>query len=307
MSPSAGSLFCYWWFFNLRIFYSYLFLGACSISSNCDASWVTTADRNWSVWMQRLISASTHSMSTNHSRYRSFFVFLKGLTRVHIHEIGECTLPAGIPTNPAKPAGYSVRMEASVPLVTQAPPIQPLQIRPGVITQVKMRHGAKTTRDALLPRGGLANTSDRQWYVCVEMWTLRYACLLFFFGQITRPGPTVHSRSWCLLGSRSHQCPRLQPLLTLWWDRRDWLIGGKPFISGYHMSTPLFVTGSLCFLSMLTRKANLATLVMSLCTPLGADAPKWCNTFALLHVNDQWVIGVLWDQQRVGPFWLWRW
>ncbi|XP_041651063.1 homeodomain-interacting protein kinase 3 [Cheilinus undulatus] len=41
----------------------------------------------------------------------------------------------GIPTNTAKPAGYSVRMEASVPLVTQAPPIQPIQIRPGVITQ----------------------------------------------------------------------------------------------------------------------------------------------------------------------------
>ncbi|TWW68157.1 Homeodomain-interacting protein kinase 3 [Takifugu flavidus] len=45
------------------------------------------------------------------------------------------TIQAGIPTNPPKPAGYSVRMEASVPLVTQAPPIQPLQIRPGVITQ----------------------------------------------------------------------------------------------------------------------------------------------------------------------------
>ncbi|XP_061600407.1 homeodomain-interacting protein kinase 3 [Cololabis saira] len=41
----------------------------------------------------------------------------------------------GIPTNSAKPTGYSVRMEASVPLVTQAPSIQPLQIRPGVITQ----------------------------------------------------------------------------------------------------------------------------------------------------------------------------
>uniref|UniRef100_A0A8C4H089 non-specific serine/threonine protein kinase n=1 Tax=Dicentrarchus labrax TaxID=13489 RepID=A0A8C4H089_DICLA len=41
----------------------------------------------------------------------------------------------GIPTNTAKPAGYSVRMEATVPLVTQAPPIQPIQIRPGVITQ----------------------------------------------------------------------------------------------------------------------------------------------------------------------------
>lgn len=43
---------------------------------------------------------------------------------------------SGIPTNTAKPAGYSVRMEAPVPLVTQAPPIQPLQIRPAVITQV---------------------------------------------------------------------------------------------------------------------------------------------------------------------------
>uniref|UniRef100_A0A3Q1H034 non-specific serine/threonine protein kinase n=1 Tax=Anabas testudineus TaxID=64144 RepID=A0A3Q1H034_ANATE len=41
----------------------------------------------------------------------------------------------GIPPNTAKPTGYSVRMEASVPLVTQAPPIQPIQIRPGVITQ----------------------------------------------------------------------------------------------------------------------------------------------------------------------------
>ncbi|XP_068599978.1 LOW QUALITY PROTEIN: homeodomain-interacting protein kinase 3 [Brachionichthys hirsutus] len=41
----------------------------------------------------------------------------------------------GIPTNAAKPAGYPVRMDASVPLVTQAPPIQPIQIRPGVITQ----------------------------------------------------------------------------------------------------------------------------------------------------------------------------
>ncbi|XP_041841856.1 homeodomain-interacting protein kinase 3 isoform X3 [Melanotaenia boesemani] len=41
----------------------------------------------------------------------------------------------GISTNTAKPAGYSVRMEASMPLVTQAPSIQPIQIRPGVITQ----------------------------------------------------------------------------------------------------------------------------------------------------------------------------
>ncbi|KAM9481044.1 homeodomain-interacting protein kinase 3 [Clarias gariepinus] len=41
----------------------------------------------------------------------------------------------GLPPNPNKPAGYSVRMESTVPLVTQAPTIQPLQIRPGVISQ----------------------------------------------------------------------------------------------------------------------------------------------------------------------------
>ncbi|XP_034044719.1 homeodomain-interacting protein kinase 3 isoform X2 [Thalassophryne amazonica] len=41
----------------------------------------------------------------------------------------------GIPASTAKPGGYSVCMEASVPLVTQAPPIQPIQIRPGIITQ----------------------------------------------------------------------------------------------------------------------------------------------------------------------------
>ncbi|XP_061670215.1 homeodomain-interacting protein kinase 3 [Syngnathoides biaculeatus] len=47
----------------------------------------------------------------------------------------------GIPTNTVKPASYSVRMEASVPLVTQAPPIQPIQIRPGVITQAWSNRG----------------------------------------------------------------------------------------------------------------------------------------------------------------------
>uniref|UniRef100_A0A671K9D2 non-specific serine/threonine protein kinase n=1 Tax=Sinocyclocheilus anshuiensis TaxID=1608454 RepID=A0A671K9D2_9TELE len=41
----------------------------------------------------------------------------------------------GLPPNPKKPTGYSVRMDSTVPLVTQASAIQPLQIRPGVITQ----------------------------------------------------------------------------------------------------------------------------------------------------------------------------
>ncbi|XP_072322327.1 homeodomain-interacting protein kinase 3a isoform X1 [Scyliorhinus torazame] len=41
----------------------------------------------------------------------------------------------GIPANPGKPTGFSVRMDNTVPLVTQAPTMQPLQLRPGVLTQ----------------------------------------------------------------------------------------------------------------------------------------------------------------------------
>uniref|UniRef100_A0A8C1SX97 non-specific serine/threonine protein kinase n=1 Tax=Cyprinus carpio TaxID=7962 RepID=A0A8C1SX97_CYPCA len=41
----------------------------------------------------------------------------------------------GIPSNPNQPAGYSVRMENTLPLVTQAPAIQSLPMRPGVIAQ----------------------------------------------------------------------------------------------------------------------------------------------------------------------------
>ncbi|XP_043826114.1 homeodomain-interacting protein kinase 3 isoform X5 [Dromiciops gliroides] len=41
----------------------------------------------------------------------------------------------GIPANPTKAATYSLRVDNAVPLVTQAPAIQPLQIRPGVLSQ----------------------------------------------------------------------------------------------------------------------------------------------------------------------------
>ncbi|XP_058858323.1 homeodomain-interacting protein kinase 3-like isoform X3 [Acipenser ruthenus] len=57
-------------------------------------------------------------------------------------------IQAGIPTNPNKPAAYAVRMENTVPLVTQAPAIQPLQIRPGVITQ---QTWSNRTRQILVP------------------------------------------------------------------------------------------------------------------------------------------------------------
>uniref|UniRef100_F6SZT8 non-specific serine/threonine protein kinase n=1 Tax=Monodelphis domestica TaxID=13616 RepID=F6SZT8_MONDO len=41
----------------------------------------------------------------------------------------------GIPANPAKAGNYSLRVDNAVPLVSQAPTIQPLQIRPGVLSQ----------------------------------------------------------------------------------------------------------------------------------------------------------------------------
>ncbi|XP_066505653.1 homeodomain-interacting protein kinase 3a isoform X2 [Hoplias malabaricus] len=41
----------------------------------------------------------------------------------------------GIGSNSSQPTGYSVRMENTLPLVTQAPAIQPLPLRPGVIAQ----------------------------------------------------------------------------------------------------------------------------------------------------------------------------
>ncbi|KAG9271986.1 homeodomain-interacting protein kinase 3 isoform X3 [Astyanax mexicanus] len=41
----------------------------------------------------------------------------------------------GIGSNPTQPSGYSVRMENTLSLVTQAPAIQPLPLRPGVIAQ----------------------------------------------------------------------------------------------------------------------------------------------------------------------------
>lgn len=119
-----------------------------------------------------------------------------------------CAAPAGIPTNTAKAAGYSVRMEASVPLVTQAPPIQPIQIRPGVITQVRR-----------VARMGVMAIKVRE-----HRRKIFFSCL-----QFNRPGPIVHSRSWCPLGSRWHQCPHHRPLwrLILWQAHRDWVTGGK--------------------------------------------------------------------------------
>ncbi|XP_073900171.1 homeodomain-interacting protein kinase 3 isoform X5 [Castor canadensis] len=41
----------------------------------------------------------------------------------------------GIPAAHGKPTSYSIRVDSTVPLVTQAPAVQPLQIRPGVLSQ----------------------------------------------------------------------------------------------------------------------------------------------------------------------------
>ncbi|XP_008065360.1 homeodomain-interacting protein kinase 3 isoform X2 [Carlito syrichta] len=41
----------------------------------------------------------------------------------------------GIPAAHGKPTSYSIRVDSALPLVTQAPAVQPLQIRPGVLSQ----------------------------------------------------------------------------------------------------------------------------------------------------------------------------
>uniref|UniRef100_A0A8C6L0P9 non-specific serine/threonine protein kinase n=1 Tax=Nothobranchius furzeri TaxID=105023 RepID=A0A8C6L0P9_NOTFU len=47
----------------------------------------------------------------------------------------------GLQASPSKHTGYSVRMENAVPIVTQAPGAQPLQIQPGLLTQVGTNSG----------------------------------------------------------------------------------------------------------------------------------------------------------------------
>uniref|UniRef100_A0A1A8R4W9 Homeodomain interacting protein kinase 2 n=1 Tax=Nothobranchius rachovii TaxID=451742 RepID=A0A1A8R4W9_9TELE len=54
----------------------------------------------------------------------------------------------GLQTSPSKHTGYSVRMENAVPIVTQAPGAQPLQIQPGLLTQQAWPSG---TQQILLP------------------------------------------------------------------------------------------------------------------------------------------------------------
>ncbi|XP_075423489.1 homeodomain-interacting protein kinase 3 isoform X1 [Ascaphus truei] len=54
----------------------------------------------------------------------------------------------GIPPNHGKPTSYSVRVDNAVPLVTQAPAMQPLQLRPGVLSQHTWSNG---TQQILVP------------------------------------------------------------------------------------------------------------------------------------------------------------
>ncbi|MEQ2286548.1 Homeodomain-interacting protein kinase 2 [Ameca splendens] len=54
----------------------------------------------------------------------------------------------GLQASPSKHTGYSVRMENAVPIVTQAPGPQPLQIQPGLLTQQAWPSG---TQQILLP------------------------------------------------------------------------------------------------------------------------------------------------------------
>lgn len=63
-----------------------------------------------------------------------------------MHMLYLCT---GLQASPSKHTSYSVRMENAVPIVTQAPGAQPLQIQPGLLTQVgpfSSYHREKTNR-----------------------------------------------------------------------------------------------------------------------------------------------------------------
>lgn len=56
-----------------------------------------------------------------------------------------CSLCTGLQASPSKHTSYSVRMENAVPIVTQAPGAQPLQIQPGLLTQVGRQSGIAET------------------------------------------------------------------------------------------------------------------------------------------------------------------
>ncbi|XP_033913574.3 homeodomain-interacting protein kinase 3-like isoform X1 [Acipenser ruthenus] len=87
------------------------------------------------------LQTGTAPFGCNDSFQQTLILCPPGIQAVFLHIL------AGIPTNPNKPAAYAVRMDNTVPLVTQAPAIQPLQIRPGVITQT----WSNQTRQILVP------------------------------------------------------------------------------------------------------------------------------------------------------------
>lgn len=158
------------------------------ICSLCHASWDPTANRKCTVW--GLLSTSSDSLPPSFTRYRghpSATYFNICQWSPFITAIIMCCTSfkflcfTGLPPNPNKPAGYSVRMENTVPLVTQAPAIQPLQIRPGVITQV-----------CILVSFDYINASAVLW----SLWLQEISHLC------SRPGLIGPSKSWYLPGNK---------------------------------------------------------------------------------------------------------
>ena len=90
-------------------------------------------------------------------------------------------------------------------------------------------------------------------------WCNRFALL-----NVNRPGPTVHSRSWCPLGSRWHRCRHQQPLwhLTAWRAHKDWVTGGKQFVCLFHGLTAQRPYDILSFFEMFQH------VVLSVCVLL---------------------------------------
>ncbi|XP_001368696.4 homeodomain-interacting protein kinase 3 isoform X8 [Monodelphis domestica] len=108
-----------------------------------------TNNRNKTSLMRPVASGSTASLTTNFTKIgtlRSQALTTSAHSVMH-HGVPVQTGTAqqtliicppsiqGIPANPAKAGNYSLRVDNAVPLVSQAPTIQPLQIRPGVLSQ----------------------------------------------------------------------------------------------------------------------------------------------------------------------------
>lgn len=109
----------------------------------------------------------------------------------------------GLQASPSKHAGYSVRMENAVPIVTQAPGAQPLQIQPGLLAQVRNSKGTELSMCLLccLALGGWAFSEDLLWWSS-ETWATVYGSAAF--SEMSKSPPAHCSAQRLCQSCKSH-------------------------------------------------------------------------------------------------------